>query len=160
MRVYLLRHGIAEDGMGKPDADRAITPEGFKKLREVMKTLKAAGVAPTAVLSSPYLRAMQTAEVAVNDLGFQGQIEKVTKLTPDSSPRDAWGEIRLQKGQQEVLVVGHEPLFSSLTAFLLNSPSMLVDFKKGGVVAIDLASFTAQPHGVLCWYLTPKLASK
>lgn len=158
MRVYLLRHGIAEDGLGKPDADRAITPEGYKKLREILKALKRAGVAPTAVLASPYLRAMQTAELAVNELGYKGAIEEVGALTPDSSPRDAWAEIRVHKAQQEVLVVGHEPLFSSLTAFLLNSPSLLVDFKKGGVVAIDLASFTAQPHGVLCWYLTPKLA--
>ncbi len=158
MRLYLLRHGIAEDGLGKPDSQRAITPEGYKKLREVMKTLKAAGVAPSLVLSSPYLRAMQTAEVAVNELGLEGEIVQVVQLTPDSSPREAWGEIRAHKGEQEVLVVGHEPLFSSLTAFLLNSPSLLVDFKKGGVVAIDLASFTAQPHGVLCWYLTPKLA--
>jgi phosphohistidine phosphatase len=158
MRIYLLRHGIAEDGGGKPDSERALTPEGIKKLHDVMKTLKEAGICPSLMISSPYKRALQTAEVAALDLGYKGTIEKTPVLIPESSPRDAWSEVRARKSEAEVFLVGHEPLFSSLTAFLLNSPSLLVDFKKGGVVAIDMASFTAQPHGVLRWYLTPKLA--
>jgi phosphohistidine phosphatase len=158
MRIYLLRHGIAEDGVGKLDSERALTPEGIKKLHDVMKTLKEASISPTLVISSPYKRAVQTAEVAILDLGYKGTLEKSQALTPDSSPRDAWSEVRNRKSEAEVLLVGHEPLFSSLTAFLLNAPSLLLDFKKGGVVAIDMASFTAQPHGVLRWYLTPKLA--
>jgi len=158
MRIYLLRHGIAEDGYGKPDSERALTPEGIRKLHEVMKTLKEAEVQPSLVLSSPYKRALQTAEVAVAGLGYKGSLEQSTALTPDSEPRGAWAEIRARKGESGILLVGHEPLFSSLTAFLLNAPSLLVDFKKGGVVAIDMAGFTAQPHGVLRWYLTPKLA--
>ena len=64
----------------------------------------------------------------------------------------------VRKGEAEVLLVGHEPLFSSLTAFLLNSPSLMIDFKKAGIVAIDMTGFGPQPHGVLRWYLTPKLA--
>lgn len=158
MRIYLLRHGIAEDGYGKPDSERALTPEGIKKLHEVMKTLRDADVSPTLVISSPYKRALQTAEIAVQDLGFQGSFETSTFLTPDSNPRDAWSEVRAHKAEAEVLLVGHEPLFSSLTAFLLNSPSLMIDFKKAGIVAIDMAGFGPQPHGVLRWYLTPKLA--
>ncbi len=157
MRIYLLRHGIAEDGYGKPDSERTLTPEGIKKLHEVMKTLRDANVSPTLVISSPYKRALQTAEIAVQDLGFQGTFETSTSLTPDSNPRDAWTEVRARKGEAEVLLVGHDPLFSSLTAFLLNSPSLMIDFKKAGIVAIDMAGFGPQPHGVLRWYLTPKL---
>jgi phosphohistidine phosphatase len=159
MRIYLLRHGIAEDGIGKPDSERALTAEGKKKLQEVMKTLRGAEVKPTLVISSPYRRAQETAEIAIAELGYQGKLETCGALTPDSNPRDAWAEVRLKKSEQEVLLVGHEPLFSSLTAFLLNSPSLLVDFKKGGVVYIEMMGFTAQPHGILRWYLTPKLAS-
>ncbi len=159
MRIYLLRHGIAEDGIGKPDSERALTAEGKKKLHEVMKTLRGAEMKPTLVISSPYRRAQETAQIAMADLGYQGQLETCGALTPDSNPRDAWAEMRTKKAEQEVLLVGHEPLFSSLTAFLLNSPSLIVDFKKGGIVSIDMMGFTAQPHGVLRWYLTPKLAS-
>ena len=159
MRIYLLRHGIAEDGIGKPDSERALTAEGKKKLHEVMKTLREAEVKPTLVISSPYRRALETAEIAIADLGYTGRLETCPALTPDSNPRDAWAEVRTRKAEQDVLLVGHEPLFSSLTGFLLNSPSLSMDFKKGGVVSIDLMAFTAQPHGVLRWYLTPKLAS-
>jgi phosphohistidine phosphatase len=158
MRIYLLRHGIAEDGIGKPDSERALTIEGKKKLHEVMKTLKSAEVKPTLVISSPYRRAQETAQIAIADLGYQGLLETSHSLTPDSSPREAWAEVRLKKTEQEVLLVGHEPLFSSLTAHLLNSPSLMVDFKKGGIVAIEMMGFSAQPHGILRWYLTPKLA--
>ncbi len=158
MRIYLLRHGIAEDGLGKPDSERALTAEGIKKLHEVMKTLRDAGVTPTLVISSPYKRAIETAKIAAADLGYEGTLEKSSALTPDSNPKDIWAELRARKGEADLLLVGHEPLFSSLTAFLLNAPSLLVDFKKGGVVAIEMAGFTAQPHGVLRWYLTPKLA--
>lgn len=157
MRIYLLRHGIAEDGHGKPDSERALTSEGMKKLREVMKTLRDAGVSPSLVISSPYKRALQTAEIAVQELGYQGTLETTTVLTPDSDPREVWTDLRARKGEQEVLLVGHEPLFSALTAYLLRSPALLIDFKKAGVVAIDMTGFTAQPHGVLRWYLTPKL---
>jgi phosphohistidine phosphatase len=157
MRIYLLRHGIAEDGIGKPDSERALTVEGKKKLHEVMKTLKQADVKPTLVISSPYRRAMETAQIAIEDLAYTGKLETSGALTPDSNPRDSWAEIRARKAEQEILLVGHEPLFSSLTALLLNSPALLVDFKKGGVVSIDMMGFTIQPHGVLRWYLTPKL---
>lgn len=159
MRIYLLRHGIAEDGIGKLDSERALTPEGKKKLHEVMKALRGADVKPTLVMSSPYRRALETAEIAIADLGYAGTLETCTALTPESNSRDAWAEVRTKKGEPEVLLVGHEPLFSSLTGFLLNCPSLMVDFKKGGVVSIDMMGFTAQPYGVLRWYLTPKLVS-
>ena len=159
MRIYLLRHGIAEDGIGKLDRDRALTPEGKKKLHEVMKALRVADVKPTLVMSSPYRRALETAEIAIADLGYAGTLETCTALTPESNSRDAWAEVRTKKDEPEVLLVGHEPLFSSLTGFLLNCPSLMVDFKKGGVVSIDMMGFTAQPYGVLRWYLTPKLVS-
>ena len=159
MRIYLLRHGIAEDGIGKPDSERALTAEGKKKLHEVIKTLRYAGVTPALVISSPYLRAQETAQIAIEDFGYEGQLETSAALTPDSNPRDAWDEVKTRKAEPEILLVGHEPLFSSLTAFLLNSPNLRVDFKKGGVVAIDMMGFTAQPHGVLRWYLTPKFTS-
>lgn len=159
MRIYLLRHGIAEDGIGNPDSERALTPEGKKKLHQVMKTLYDVGLEPTLIISSPYRRAQETAQIAITDLGYGGKLETCNALTPDSNPRDVWAELKTKKSQQDVLLVGHEPLFSALTAFLLNSPALIMDFKKGGVVSIEVMGFTAQPHGVLRWYLTPKLAN-
>ena len=72
MQIYLLRHGIAEDGT--PDSDRALTAEGREKLRRVLARARSADVAPTLILSSPYRRAVETADVAVDLLGYEGKV--------------------------------------------------------------------------------------
>ena len=64
MHVYLLRHGIAEEGrIGQNDAERALTPDGRRKLRHVLKAVAEARVKPSLVLSSHLKRAVQTAEI-------------------------------------------------------------------------------------------------
>ena len=69
-----------------------------------------------------------------------------------------WDEIRVHKDETRILLSGHEPLFSRLTAYLLGSPNLQVDFKKGAIACIELERFPAEPHGVLRWMLTSKLA--
>jgi phosphohistidine phosphatase len=159
MEIYLLRHGIAEDGRpGQRDADRALTDEGFKKLKTILKRARDGGVAPTLVLTSPLKRAVQTAEVAGEVLGYKGNLLRTKALEPDSAPADVWDEIRMHREEPSLLLAGHEPLFSSLAAHLLGTPSLLVDFKKGALIRIDVDSVGAQPRGVLRWFLTPKLS--
>lgn len=156
MRIYLLRHGIAEEGFGKRDSDRALTDEGKKKLRELLSAAARAGVEPSLVLSSPYRRALETARIAVEMLGYQGPLLESTALTPDSSPQSAWSDVRVHSSEESVLLVGHEPLFSALAAFLLGNPNLSIDFKKGALLCVDLHTVRAQPAGILKWYLTPK----
>ncbi len=73
MQVYLLRHGIAEDGgAGVDDASRALTPEGRKKLQQVLRAAVKAGVVPSLIVSSPLKRAVQTAAMAKSALGYNG----------------------------------------------------------------------------------------
>jgi phosphohistidine phosphatase len=158
MQVYLLRHGLAEEARpGVKDANRALVPEGVKKLREVMKLARAADVQPTLILTSPYRRAKETAEVAARELGYKGALVPAGCLTPDGSPETVWDELRAHKGEEQVLLVGHEPLFSGLAAYLLGAPSLQVDMKKGALVRVDMEHFGAQPRGVLRWMVTPKL---
>jgi phosphohistidine phosphatase len=159
MEIYLLRHGIAEDGRpGKRDADRALTDEGSKKLRVIMKRVREAGVEPSLILTSPLKRAVQTAEIAAEVLGYKGDLLRTKALEPDSAPSDVWDEIRMHREEPRLLLAGHEPLFSALSAHLLGTPSLLVDFRKGALIRIDVDSVGAQPRGVLRWFLTPKLA--
>ena len=157
MRIYLLRHGVAEEGFGKRDSERALTEDGKQKLRDLLKTAADAGVLPSLVLSSPYRRAIETARIAVEVLGYRGNLLETTTLIPDSSPQLAWSEIRLHSSEESVLLVGHEPLFSSLSAFLLGFPNLSIDFKKGALLCVELHTVRPQPAGVLKWYLTPKL---
>jgi phosphohistidine phosphatase len=157
MEIYLLRHGIAE-AHAASDAERDLTEEGREKVREVMKVAGRAGVAPALILSSPYRRAMATAKVAADVLGYKGEVVRSQALVPAAEVREAWEEIRVHRRVESVLVAGHEPLFSSLGAFLLGVAELQIDFKKGALLAIEMPAFGARPHGILKWMLTAKLA--
>jgi phosphohistidine phosphatase len=159
MEIYLLRHGIAEDGKpGRPDFERALTEEGREKLKKVLKRARSAGVEPTVILSSPYRRAMETAEAAAGELGYEGKIVRVNALVPEGAPAEVWEEVRSRRGEEAVLLASHEPLMSSMAAFLLESPALQVDMKKAAMVRIDCDSAGPHPRGVLKWMLTPALA--
>ena len=159
MEIYLLRHGIAEDGKpGHQDSERELTAEGRDKLRRVLKRARAADIAPSLILSSPYKRAIETAEIAAEVLGYTGRIVRTRTLIPDASPHDLWEEIRTYKDETAILLASHEPLMSSAASLLLNSPALIVDMKKAALVRIDMERATAQPHGILKWMLTPALA--
>jgi len=159
MQLYLLRHGIAEDARpGQSDADRALTPEGIKRLREILKRARTAGVAPSVIMTSPYLRARQTAELAKEILGFKDELTPSSKLTPMASPLETWTEVRTLRKEPAVLLAGHEPHMSMFMSFLLGTPELRVDFKKGAMVRIELLEHGVQPRGVLKWMMAPKLA--
>jgi phosphohistidine phosphatase len=153
MEIYLLRHGIAEEGY--PDSERALTGEGKDKLRRV---LKRAPVKPSLILSSPYRRAIETAEIAAEVLGYDGDIERAQSLTPDGSPAEVWEEIRARKTEDAILLASHEPLMSATAAFLLGTPGLHVDMKKAALLRVDVDRFGPQPLGVLKWMLTPSVA--
>jgi phosphohistidine phosphatase len=160
MEIYILRHGVAEEPQaGQPDSERALTPDGRKKLRNVLRTAASAGVAPSLILSSPYKRALQTAQMAAEILEYKGELLRTKALEPAGSPKAVWDEIRVHKDEARILLVGHEPLFSRLTAYLLGSPNLQVDFKKGAVACVEIERFPVEPHGVLRWMLTSKLAA-
>jgi phosphohistidine phosphatase len=156
MQLYLLRHGIADPGF--PDRERALTAEGRRKLKDVLRVAKAAGVAPGLIVSSPLKRAVQTAEIAAELLGYRGKVATSSALEPDSHPSSVWDEVRQLRHVTEVVLVGHEPLFGQLFAHLLGVPSLVVDFKKGALARIDVEGFGAEPKGSLRWLLPPRLA--
>jgi phosphohistidine phosphatase len=160
MQIYLLRHGIAEDPKPRqPDADRALTEEGRDKLRRVLKRARAVEVAPTLILSSPLKRAVQTAEEAAEALGYPDKILLTKTLVPEAAPAEVWEEIRVHKREESILLASHEPLMSSTAAFLLRSPGLMIDMKKGALVRIDCEGFGVEPAGVLKWMLTAALAA-
>lgn len=156
MEIYLLRHGVAEDGKpGSRDSDRALTAEGKKKLRVVLEVAARGGMDPGVIVTSPYRRAVETARIAAEVLNFKEPLIEAPVLTPASHVQDAWEEIRLYHDARAVLVSGHEPLIGELIHFLCGAAA---DVKKGSITRIDVASATARPAGVLKWMLTPRLA--
>lgn len=157
MEIYILRHAIAEDaGPGIPDSARALTAEGRDKLATVLKRAHSAGVKPSLIISSPYKRARQTAEMAGAALDCS-QIVEDEVLVPESSPKAVWEIIRRHRHEDSILLAGHEPLLSMAAAFLLGVPQLQIDMKKAALLRIDQEDFGATPHGVLRWMLTPRL---
>ena len=125
--IWLLRHGDAEDGAGKPDAERDLTDKGVRQSRAAGEALKALGVELDVGLTSPKVRAKRTAELACEQLG--APVEEDERLAGgDFDP------LELAAGRGEVMLVGHEPDFSSAVAQTTGSR---VKLKKGGIAAID-----------------------
>ena len=159
MEIYVFRHGIADDAQpGLPDSSRELTEEGRKKTAEVVKLARKSGVRPTLILTSPYVRARQTARIAAEQLEYDGQVLAVESLVPHGSPEGVWQDLRDHGDETAVLLAGHEPLLSRLVAYLLNAPALRVEMKKAGLVRIDIETMRAHPHGILRWMIVPKLA--
>jgi len=158
MEIYILRHGIAEDDNAGGDAQRALTDEGRRKLRRVLERAEKAKVEPSLILSSPYKRARQTAELAAEVLGYEKKIVDTETLVPEGSPAALWEDIRARKQENAILIAGHEPMLSSSVAFLMGFPTMQIDMKKGALARVDIDRFGPKPMGVLRWLLTPRLA--
>ena len=160
MEIYILRHGIAENARaGMTDGDRALTAEGEQKLREVLRSARKAKAEPALILTSPLRRAVETAEIAADVLGTSKKPVRTDALAPDSSPQEIWQEIQAHRSAGALLLAGHEPLLSQCLGYMLGCSSLEVDFKKGALARIDIDHFTGEPHGVLKWFLVPKLVS-
>ncbi len=124
----------------------------------MLKRAHRAGVAPTLIISSPYTRAMETAEIAARELAYHSEIVRSDRLLPNSSPPDLWSEIRAHRDEPSILLAGHEPLFSATLAWMIGSTRAMVDFRKGGLARIDFSTIGADPRGVLQWMLTSKVS--
>jgi phosphohistidine phosphatase len=157
MEIYILRHGIAEEARpGVSDVDRALTETGRQKLRRVLERARAAGVAPSLILTSPLRRAVETADIAAQVL-LCNKVVQSDALVPGSTPEEVWGAICAQRRADALLLSGHEPLLGMTVACLLGAPALQIDLKKAALVRIDLESLSGEPRGILKWMLTPRL---
>lgn len=160
MEVYLLRHGIAEaTRVGSSDAERALTQKGRRKLLQVLSLARSVVTRPSLILTSPLVRAVQTAEVAAEVFAYQGELMRTKVLLPTASPQSVWQELRAHQKEQKLLLVGHEPSLSQVIGYLLGAPRLRVDLKKAGLVRIDIENFAPLPSGTLKWFVTHKLAA-
>ncbi len=156
MEIFILRHGDAEPrGAGIPEADRALTPKGKRDLRAVLAVARGAKVDPQVILTSPLLRAQQTAAAAAKVFG--APVVETPNLLPGASPDLLWKQLGAMKEKEAILVAGHEPHLSNFTRFLLES-AIALDFKKGALIRVTTRNRVGPPRGVLKWILTPKLA--
>jgi len=159
VNLYLVRHAIAVPHYMagyEEDSQRPITNKGRAKMREIAHGLKVLGVCPTVIISSPYLRARQTAEILRDVLGVAEPLVFTENLLPLAHPDRMWEELRACKGVDSVALVGHEPNISALTNLLLGVTALQMVFKKGGVCHLTLNELDEQPRAILQWLMTPR----
>ena len=163
MLLYLVRHGIAidrEDPKCPAEAERYLTEEGIKKTREVARGVASFVEKPNIFLSSPYVRAMQTAELFCAAMKFPKQkIRKTNLLLPGSEPGAFFRELAKHKDAESVFCFGHAPQMDELISFALGSKRDATSLKKAGVACLELRR-VAPPSGNLVWLATPKLLKK
>jgi phosphohistidine phosphatase len=139
--IYLLRHGDAEAGSGE-DAARRLTGKGERQAEGAGRALAALGIEIDSCLSSPKVRALDTARIAAGRLGCEVEVEEAL-AGGDFDP------LALAAGRGEVLLVGHEPDFSNAVAALTGGS---VRLRKGGLAGVD--------DGSLQMLLTPRQLRK
>jgi phosphohistidine phosphatase len=157
MRLYLVRHGIAEDHHPLSDAQRALTPRGRLKMAEAAKGLIKIKVRPDLILTSPLRRAMETASILADGLGGI-RIEQLRELGQGPyQPADIVEAIRPYNELKEIALVGHQPGLGELAAFMLtgSGSGCEIEFKKGSVVCLDRPS--GSERCVLAWSLPPRV---
>jgi phosphohistidine phosphatase len=160
MQLYIVRHGIAidrEDPKCPPDPERYLTEEGVEKTAQVAKGVAALGIAGDLFLSSPYIRAVQTAEIFARELGYAKQkIRRTDMLLPGAEPSHVFRELARDKQASAVFLFGHAPQLDDVIATALGSKKHLTALKKAGVALVELKR-VSPPIGTLVWLATPKL---
>lgn len=160
MELYIVRHGIAidrEDPKSPADPERYLTEEGVEKTRQVAKSIAALGVSPDLFISSPYVRAMQTAEIFAEALGLSAaKIRKSNTLLPGAEPALFFRELAKDKQASAAFCFGHAPHLDELLAAGLGLKHSITAMKKAGVALLELKR-VSPPSGQLVWLVTPKL---
>jgi phosphohistidine phosphatase len=160
MQLYIVRHGIAvdrEDPKCPPDPERYLTEEGVEKTKQVAKGVAALAVSADLLLSSPYVRATQTAEIFAAALDYAKQkIRRTDLLLPGADPSLLFRELAKDKQSASVFLFGHAPQLDDIIATAVGSKRHLTSLKKAGVALIELKRISP-PIGMVVWVATPKL---
>ncbi|MFZ3200583.1 MAG: phosphohistidine phosphatase SixA [Candidatus Acidiferrales bacterium] len=161
MILYIVRHGIAvdrNDPKSPPEPERPLTAAGVQKTRAAALGLRALDVKPDAVITSPYVRAAQTAEIFAEALGFPPEKIRVSEtLKPTANPAETLKEIARLKAR-EAMCVGHAPQLDLMIAQLAGARGVFTELKKAGVACLEHA--TGHARWELRWILTPKVLRK
>ena len=140
MELWLLRHAVAEDRSASGrDEDRELTPDGAKRAKAVARGLATLEPKINLVITSPYRRAKQTAEPAVEALGLSRKLRESRALEPDREPEEILSEVAAEDSEG-VLLVGHMPHLGALLGHLVTGGRIEIPMKKASVARVALES--------------------
>jgi len=161
MDLYVIRHGIAQQ-LGKKnaftDTKRTLTADGRNRMREAAKGLRKLEVELDLILTSPLVRAVETAEIVAAALKLDKKhIDQTGNLEPGASAEKLFDEIKKKSGIESIALVGHQPDLGELILKIVQGKSkMSLPLKKGGVCYIRVTETVPALRGSLEWLLTPR----
>lgn len=150
--IYLLRHGEAakaSEANVSRDSERPLTPRGRERLERAARGIRRLGITPTGILTSPYRRARETAEIVAGALGTPEALTTEESLASGAR----WEEVKRALSRIELgdglLLVGHEPDLSMMTAEMIGAEEGSIDFGKGTLACVQFETFPPGKPGVL-----------
>lgn len=155
LELYLLRHAHAgdRDSWSGPDEDRPLTDKGRRQAKRLARFLRALHFQPEIIISSPKVRAAQTAEIVAAALKLDVALN--ARLAGDFGLAALERLLTEVDGQTHIVLVGHDPDFSSLLAVLCGASR--IPLRKGALARIDLEAPVTPGGGLLRWLVTPDL---
>lgn len=154
MRLYIVRHGEAER-RAATDAERALTPQGRHRVAALWQALSAEGVKPGRLVSSPYVRARQTAETIAGVVG-DASLDTLDLLVPEGAPTAVLDWLMAAApGDEDLVLVSHMPLVGQLTGLLADSAGAHVPFSVGTVACLEV-EVAAAGGARLLWLRAPE----
>lgn len=158
VQVYLVRHGIAaERGAAYPDDSiRPLTARGADRVREIARGLVALGVEVDEVLTSPFVRTRQTADLIADALARRPKVTNVHALAVGGRAAAVVDYLSKLHRRRSVALVGHAPLIGEVAARLIGA-RRAIEFRKGAVCCIELDALPPTRAGALRWFLPPRL---
>lgn len=161
MNIYILRHGIAaERNAHAPhkDAERPLMAKGKKRLREIAGAMQTMGLSFDLILASPYVRALQTADIIAETFRRRRKSAITNELTPGGNPKTLIEQLnKIKPSPKNVLLVGHEPYLSQFIGLLASgNTNMAIDLKKGGLCKLEVETLRYGRCATLAWLLAPR----
>jgi len=154
MRIHLIRHSEAVDRVpSMPDAARYLNARGRVSFREMARRFRDAGGDPTRILTSPFVRAVQTAEILSETLRYDGEVVLDPRLSPGFDVVKLNAVLDGFPDDTEIAFVGHEPDLGDILARLLSLPQGYA-MRKGAIAALDLPIGGDPLRARLVWLLT------
>ena len=160
MNLFILRHGIAVDPGThgyENDSERPLIPKGERRLRAAAMAMKKLELTFDLILSSPFIRAKQTAEIIAEELKLNKRLEFSDELASGGSSKTLIQKLSgWEPAPENVLLVGHEPSLSRLISLLVSGgANAAIEMKKGGLCKLETTELRHGQCARLAWLLTP-----
>ena len=158
MLVYLLRHAIAAPRgvQPYPNDDRPLTEEGIEKMSKEAKGIRQVIDDVDIILTSPLLRAAETARIVAQILNVESKFQVCNELAPRSSIHLLLTYLAKFKKLNSIMIVGHDPDLTYFASVLLGKKTPIIEFKKGSLCCIEVSTIPSRKDGILLWHVTPK----